>query len=119
MTNPHKLSEFTDMPKEKFQECLERVDMKVFIENPTKALIDAGVTLKEGIALKYVETEEEANALPANVLPLMRTKKNNEELSMQDLDKVAGGEDVYTGPRWDWGPTPGSKVYNPKGHYID
>jgi hypothetical protein len=91
VTNPNKLSECTDMTEERFLECLDRVDMKVFIENPTQALIDAGAKLKEGVTFKLVETEEESNALPANVFPLMSTQKNNEELSMENLDKVAGG----------------------------
>jgi hypothetical protein len=91
MTNPHKLSECADMTEEKFQECFERVDMKVFMENPTQALTDAGITLKKGVILKFVETEEAANALPAGVFPLVRTKKNNEELTLDDLDKAVGG----------------------------
>ncbi len=90
MTNPHKLSECADMPEEQFQECLERVAMNAFMENPTQALIDAGVTLKNGVTLKFVETEAEANSLPEKVFPLMRPQRNNEELTMADLDKVAG-----------------------------
>lgn len=91
MSNPRKLSECTDMTEQKFKECLERVDMKSFMENPTQALIDAGVTLKKGVTLKFVETEEAANALPANVFPLIQTPKNTEELTLNDLDKIAGG----------------------------
>lgn len=91
MTNPHKLYECTDMTEEKFNECLQRVDMRVFIENPTQALIESGITLKKGINFKFVHTEEEVNSLPANVFPLMLTPKNNEELSLENLEKVAGG----------------------------
>ena len=87
MSNLRKLSECTDMTEEQFHECLKRVDMKAFIENPTQALIDAGVTLKKEVTLKFVETEEEANALPVNVFPLIR----NEKLSIENLDKVVGG----------------------------
>jgi hypothetical protein len=83
------------MTEEKLQECLKRVDMNVFMENPTQAFIDAGVTLKKGVTLKFVETEAAANALPANVFPLMRHNKNNEALSMENLDKVAGGQIDY------------------------
>ena len=93
MTNPHKLSECADMTEEQFQKCLERIAMNVFMENPTQALIDAGVTLKKGVTLKFVETEAEANALPADVFPLMRPQKNNEGLNMAYLDKVSGGAD--------------------------
>lgn len=93
MTNLHKLSECTDMTEEKFQECLNQVDMNAFLENPTQALIDAGVTLKKGITFKLVETEEAANALSANVFSIMRTQKINKELSLEDLDGVAGGCD--------------------------
>ena len=91
MTITHELSECTDMTEEKFKECLGRIDMKAFMENPTQALIDAGITLKKGISFKFVETEEAANSLPENVFPLIRTKKNNEELVLDDLDKIAGG----------------------------
>lgn len=49
MTHPHKLSECADMAEEQFVECLGRVDMKTFRENPMQALIDAGVTLKKGL----------------------------------------------------------------------
>lgn len=35
--------------------------------------------------------------MPANVFPLMHTQINNEELSMNFLDKVAGGW-IYTVP---------------------
>lgn len=92
MTNSRKLSECADMTEEKFQECLERVDMKAFMENPTQVLTDAGIILKKGVTLKFVESEEAANALPADVFPLSRTHKNNEELTLSDLAKVAGGE---------------------------
>lgn len=91
MINHYYLSECSDMIEERFQECFDRVDMNVFMENPAQALIDAGVILKKGITFKFVETEEEANALAENVVPLMRTQKNNEILSMENLDKVAGG----------------------------
>lgn len=93
MTHPRKLSECTDMTEEKFQECLERVDMKLFIENPAQALTDAGVTLKKGITFKFVETLEAANALPDNVFLLRQPPKNSEALSMTALDKVAGGRE--------------------------
>lgn len=96
MINLEKLSEYTDMTKEQLQESIERLDMKTFLENPTQAMIDAGVTLKEGFIFKLVETEEEANALPANEIPLMRSK-NNEALSMENLDKVAGGRGFSDG----------------------
>lgn len=89
------LKSCTDMTEETLQECLKRVDMSVFMENPSQALIDAGVTLKKGVTLKFVETEAEANALPANMFPLMRLNKNIEALSMEDLDKVAGGQIDY------------------------
>ena len=49
--NP-KLSECTEMAEEKFNECLERVDMKAFMENPTQALTEAGGTLKKGVTLQ-------------------------------------------------------------------
>ncbi|WP_341909747.1 hypothetical protein [Polaromonas sp. YR568] len=89
------LKSCTDMTEETLQECLKRVDMNVFMENPSQALIDAGVNLKKGATLKFVETEAEAIALPANVFPLMRLNKNIEALSMEDLDKVAGGQIDY------------------------
>jgi hypothetical protein len=98
MTNPYKLSDCSEMTEEKFQECLTRVDMEAFIENPKQALIDAGVILKKGITLKFITTEEEANTLPANVFPLMRSQKINEPLSMENLDKVAGGRWVTDKP---------------------
>jgi hypothetical protein len=63
MINHYYLSECSDMIEERFQECFDRVDMNVFMENPAQALIDAGVILKKGITFKFVETEEEANAL--------------------------------------------------------
>ena len=81
----------TVMTQEQLLECLERVDMKVFMQNPTQALIDAGATLKEGSTFQFVDTEEEANALPENVFPLLRTSRSAEELSDDDLDQVAGG----------------------------
>jgi hypothetical protein len=105
MTNLHNLSECTDMAEEKFKECLKKVDMKAFIENPTQAFIDAGITLKKEVILKFVETEEEINALPANVFPVMRSQKNNEALSMENLDKIAGGwhyEHTRAGTKGDW-----------------
>jgi hypothetical protein len=92
MIDQRKLSECTDMTKEKFQECLERVDMNTFLKNPTQTLIDSGVTLKKGVTFQFVETEEAANSLPALVFPLILAQKNKEELSMDNLDKVAGGE---------------------------
>jgi hypothetical protein len=87
MNDTRQLSDFTDMTEENFQECIQRLDTKAFMENPTQALTDAGVTLKKGITFKFVETDEEANALPKNVFPL----KAGNELSMESLDKVAGG----------------------------
>jgi hypothetical protein len=86
----HKLSDCADMPHEKFQECLKQIDMKAFMENPAQALINAGVSVKKGVEFKFVETEEEANALPANVFPL-KIERNVDPLSMEHLDKVAGG----------------------------
>lgn len=94
MTNLDKLSECADMTEEKFQECFERVDMKAFMVNPTQALVDAGVTLKKDVTFKFVETDAEANALPANVFPLIRTNKNDGELGIECLDKVVGGADI-------------------------
>lgn len=91
MTKLHQLSDCTDMTEEEFQKCFERVDIKLFIENPTQALIDAGATLKKGITFKLVETEEAANALPDNVFPLIQLQKDSDALSMENLDKVAGG----------------------------
>lgn len=89
----HKLSDFVDMPNEQFQECLKQLDMKVFMENPAQALINAGVSVKKGVEFKFVETEEEANALPANVFPL-KIERNDGQLSMEHLDQVAGGMSV-------------------------
>jgi hypothetical protein len=91
MKTPKRLSDCTDMSEEQFQQCFKRIDMKMFIENPTQALIDVGITLKNGASFKIVESDEEASTLPDNVFPLMRTQKNNELLSMEELDKVAGG----------------------------
>jgi hypothetical protein len=93
MSNTHKLAECADMTEEKFLECIERVDLESFIKNPTQALVDAGITLKKGVSLKFVENEEEAKALPANVIPLKlrHVKKNDENLPTEDLDKVVGG----------------------------
>jgi hypothetical protein len=102
VTNPHILFECADMTEENFQECLEIMDMKAFMDNPTQALIDAGVTLKKGITLQFVETEEAANALPANVFPLMRTQKESGELSEGDLDKVAGGHNIIVNGETVW-----------------
>lgn len=87
-----KLSECSDMTENEFNQCLVRVNEKAFMENPTQALIDAGVRLKEGVTLKFVENEEEAKLLPSNVFPLIHPQKNNEELSIEALDKVAGGK---------------------------
>lgn len=86
----HKLSDCADMPNEQFNECLKQVDMKVFMKNPAQALINAGVTVKNGVEFKFVETEEEADALPANVFPITIAKSEG-SLSMEHLDKVAGG----------------------------
>lgn len=38
--------------KKKLNECLERVDMKAFMENPTQALTEALITLKKGVTLQ-------------------------------------------------------------------
>jgi hypothetical protein len=81
------------MPNEQFQECLKQLDMKVFVENPAQALINAGVSVKKGVEFKFVETEEEANALPANVFPL-KIERNDGQLSTEHLDQVAGGMSV-------------------------
>lgn len=92
MSNLHKLSDYIDMSQEQFQLCLERMDIKTFMDNPTQAMLDAGVTLKKGITFKLVKSEEEAKAVPSNVIPLIWTPKNNNDaLSMENLDKVAGG----------------------------
>lgn len=91
MTITHKLSELTTMTEQQFKECLERVDVKSFIENPTQALRDVGVHLKEGVTFKFVDSEEEANSLPSNVIPLIHPQENKDALSLDNLDKVAGG----------------------------
>jgi hypothetical protein len=100
MINLSRLPDFTDMTQEKVQECLEQVDLKSFRKNPTQALIHAGITLKKGVTFKFVETEEEANALPANVIPLMHTQ-NDDNLTIEDLDNVAGG--VSCNNKWHQG----------------
>jgi hypothetical protein len=84
MSNLHKVSKYTDLTQEQFKECLERMDMKTFIDNPKQAMLDAGI----------VATEEEVKVLSSNVFALIR----NDSLSMDTLDKVAGGTDG----RSDW-----------------
>ncbi len=91
--------------QEQLQECLERVDMKMFIEDPTQALINAGATLKEGTCFQFVDTAEEANRLPENVFPLLRTQRLADGLSDDDLDQVSGGhqgqgEHIKRNGRW-------------------
>jgi hypothetical protein len=37
MISPQELSQYTDMTQEQLQECFERIDMTIFIDNPTQS----------------------------------------------------------------------------------
>lgn len=91
MGKPETLYQYANMSEEEFKKCIGRIEIQTFIENPTQALRDVGINLKEGMSIKFVASEEEAKSLPSNVIPIKVPQENNEALSMNDLDKVAGG----------------------------
>lgn len=62
-----------------------------FLENPTDTLQKEGLKLHKGFSFRFVTTIEEANSLPDNVIPLSFENKR-ESLSLEDLEKVAGGK---------------------------
>lgn len=87
----HSLSDYTDMSKEELDACCKKINMEKFMQDPTKAFSEAGITFKKGITFKFVENEAEKNALPSNVIPLKRPNMSNKQLSGEELDRVAGG----------------------------
>jgi bacteriocin-like protein len=100
MNKPHKLSDFTDMSKEEFTSCLAKMNRDEFIKDPTKALIEAGVSIKQGITFKFVETETEKNKLPANIIPLPMHMKHSDQLSEKELDSITGGAGTFSEQWW-------------------
>jgi hypothetical protein len=95
MKKERKISDFTDMSNEELQACFKKVNMEEFIKDPTQALIAVGATFKPGITFKFVENETEINNLPSNVIPL---RKPNQQLSSEELNRVAGGGEGYYYP---------------------
>lgn len=61
-----------------------------FLEDPTDILEKEGLKLHKGFSFRFVTTVEEANSLPDNVIPLSFENKK-EALSLEDLQKIAGG----------------------------
>jgi len=101
MSKNHDVTKLIAMPEEKFSVCLETLAKKLvsnseynqeFMKDPKKALEDLGISLKEGVEVKIVESEEEAKKLPPNVLPFIKRKRESKILP-QELQKVAGGID--------------------------
>jgi hypothetical protein len=91
MNNMERLLQCTDMTEQELKKCLKQVDIREFIDKPIYVLKAAGVTLRKGITIQLVETEEAANAMPENVCPILIDHETKDELTHEDLDKIAGG----------------------------
>ncbi len=85
-----KLSDITDMSEKDANACMQRIDWSAWKESPTQAMIDAGLELKDGISFKIIDDETEAQSLPAGVVPLRITEKDD-KLKMDDVAGISGG----------------------------
>lgn len=94
-----KFGQFFTISEEKVEEIMKRVGEKCkndksfeleLHNHPTETLKKEGLELQPGMRFQVVNTLDEANALPDNVVPLS-FKNNKDSLSLNDLQKVAGG----------------------------
>lgn len=60
------------------------------LTNPTQTLQKEGLELQKGLSFQIVNTVEEANSLPDNVIPLS-LENGKGVLSKEKLDNVTGG----------------------------
>jgi len=90
------------MSDEEFIQCMKNIQNKLavdkayrdsFLQNPRQSLLDAGVPLEDHTEVKVVGSEEEANTLPAHVLPLVLQEKM--PLARAELEIIAGGRSVF------------------------
>jgi hypothetical protein len=70
----------------------DKVFEQELIQDPTETLKKEGLKLQPGISFQVTKTEEEARQLPDNVIPLSFEQNS---LDIEDLDKVAGGGNVF------------------------
>jgi hypothetical protein len=80
-----------EIMKEVFEKCKnDKIFERELLNNPTETIKKEGLELKPGVSIQIIKTEKEASLLPNNVIPLFLSDKQ-EPLSVEELDKVAGG----------------------------
>lgn len=89
VTSRDEMEEIMKEVREKYKN--DKVFERNLISNPTETLKKEGLELQKGISFQIVKTEEEANLLPGNVVPLSFDNNNKDSLSLEELDNIAGG----------------------------